>query len=118
LAYKSGKLTGRDQSRIQRFALGYYQFAENRDRADRHFEVKRLLHFILRGTNSKLYELAYPSVEVDDPDVVPGHTYGVEDLEDLERLLTKLDRIGTKTQASLNGSGEWTEWSSPVGGSR
>jgi len=109
LAFKSGRLTGRDQSRIQRWALGYHQFCEIRDRADNHFEIKRLLHFILRGTNSKLYELAYPSIEVDDPDVVPGHTYGVEDLEDLERLLEKLDRIGTKTQVQLNGR-EWTDW--------
>ncbi len=109
MAYKAGKLTGKEQSKIQRFALGYLQFAEDRDRSDRHFEVKRLLHFILRGTNSKLYELAYPSVEVDDPDVVPGHTYGVDDLEDLESLLKKIDRFSTKTQADLNHS-EWTEW--------
>jgi len=109
LAYESGKLTGKDQSRVQRFALGYHQFAKNRVRADEHFEIKRLLHFILRGTDSKLYELAYPSIESDDPDVTPGHTYGVEDLEDLERLLAKLDRIGTKTQVQLSGN-EWSEW--------
>lgn len=108
MAYKTGKLTGRDQSRIQRFALGYYQFAEERDKADRHFEMKRLLHFILRGTNSKLYEMAYPSIEADDPDVIPGHTYGVDDLEGLEKLLSKIDGLQTKTQATLNR--EWTEW--------
>lgn len=109
MAYKSGKLTGPDQSRIQRYALGYYQFSKDRDEADRYFEIKKLLHFILRGTNEKLYELAYPSIEVNDPDVVPGHTYGVEDLEDLEKLLTRLDRMGRKTQAALDKS-EWTSW--------
>lgn len=109
MAYRAGKLTGKDQSKIQKFALYYHQFAENRDKDDRHFEIKRLLHFILRGTNNKLYELAYPSVEVDDPDVIPGHTYGVEDLEDIERLLTKLDQVGVKTQAKLD-SEEWSAW--------
>jgi hypothetical protein len=108
LAYKTGKLTGRGQSRIQRFALGYLQFSEERKQADQQFEIKRLLHFILRGTNNKLYELAYPSIEVDDPDVIPGHTYGVDDLEDLEKLLSKIDGLNTKTQASLNR--EWTVW--------
>lgn len=108
MAYKSGRLTGRDQSRIQRFALGYFQFSEERDRADRQYEVTRLLHFILRGTDSKLYELAYPSIEVDDPDVIPGHTYGVDDLEDLEKLLSRIDGLNTKTQADLNR--EWTDW--------
>lgn len=108
MAYKTGKLTGRDQSRIQRFALGYLQFSEERDRADSQFETKRLLHFILRGTNSKLYEMAYPGAEVDDPDVIPGHTYGVDDLEGLEKLLSRIDGLNTKTQATLNR--EWTEW--------
>lgn len=109
MAYKSGKLTNKEQSRIQRFALGYYQYAENRDRADRHYEIKKLLHFILRGTDTKLYDFAFPSVEVDDPDVIPGHTYGVEDLEGLEKLLQKIDQVGTRTQASLDRP-EWTEW--------
>ena len=109
MAYKSGKLTGKNQSRIQRWALGYYQYLERREQSDQFFEIKKLLHFILRGTNSKLYELAYPSIEVNDPDVIPGHTYGVEDLEGLEKLLTKIDVIGKKTQAELDRS-EWTEW--------
>lgn len=67
------------------------------------------MHFILRGTNSKLYELAFPEIEVSDPDVIPGHTYGVDDLEGLEKLITKLDQFSTKTQAELDGV-EWTEW--------
>jgi len=74
---------------------------------DRDHEIKKLLHLILRGTNNKLYELAYPTIEVNDPDVIPGHTYGVEDLEGLESLVTKLGQLSTKTQASLD---EWSEW--------
>jgi hypothetical protein len=109
LAYKAGKLTGRDQSRVQRWALGYFQFAEKRDHQDEFFEVKKVLHFILRATNNKLYEAVYPNTEVDDPDVVPGHTYDVDDLEGLERLLSKIDGLNTKTQASLDGN-EWSEW--------
>jgi hypothetical protein len=110
LAYRSGKLTGKDQSRIQRWALGYYQFSEKREQADRDFEIKKLLHFILRGTSKELYEVAFPRVEVDDPDVIPGHTYGVDDLEDMEKLLEKIGTLHTKSQASLNGGSEWTEW--------
>lgn len=109
MAFKAGKLTGPDQSRVQRWALGYYQFSETRERLDRHHEVTKLLHLLLRGTNSKLYDVAYPSVEVDDPDVIPGHSYGVDDLEGLERLLNKIDGMTSKTQADLDGS-EWTEW--------
>lgn len=109
MAYKAGRLTTKDQSKIQRWALGYQQYVENRDSADRHYEVTRLLHFILRGTNSKLYDLAFPHAESDDPDLVPGHSYGVDDLEGFEKLLKQLDQMGTKTQASLNKS-EWTEW--------
>ena len=109
MAYKSGHLTNKDQSRIQRFALGYLQFSEERDQADRLFDIKKLLHFILRGTDAKLYEIAYPRVEVNDPDVIPGHTYGVEDLPDLEKLIEKMGMLNTKTQASLNGN-EWSEW--------
>lgn len=111
MAYKSGHLTGRDQSRIQRFALGYLQFSEERDQSDRFFEIKKLLHYILRGTDGKLYEAAYPSIEVDDPDVIPGHTYGVEDLEGLEKLITRMGTLRSSTQAALNGDGdEWSEW--------
>lgn len=109
MAYKSGRLTGRDQSKIQRWALGYHQYSEKRDRADSQFEIKKLLHFILRGTNQKLYEVAFPSAEVNDPDVIPGHTYGVDDLEGLEKMLKGIDGIKTKTQSSLDGS-EWSEW--------
>jgi hypothetical protein len=109
LAYKSGKLTDRDQSVLQRWALAYHQFSEKRDQYDRHFEVKKLLHLILRGVNNKLYEVAFPSIEVDDPDVTPGHTYGVDDLEGLEKLIGNIDRMTTKTQASLD-STEWSEW--------
>lgn len=109
MAYRAGKLTGKDQSRIQRWALGYFQFAEERNRADRQFEVTKLLHFILRGTDSKLYDIAFPRAEVDDPDVIPGHSYGVDDLEGLENLLAKMDALSTRTQASLNKS-EWTDW--------
>jgi len=104
-----GKLTGPDQSRIQRRALEYYQYAQSRDKADEQFEIKKLLHFILRGTNNKLYEFAFPSIESDDPDVIPGHTYGVDDLEDFEKLLKKLDGLSTKTQANLDGD-KWSEW--------
>lgn len=109
MAYKSGKLTGPDQSRFQRWALGYYQFSEMREKLDKHHEITKLLHLILRGTDKSLYELAYPSPEVNDPDVIPGHTYGVEDLEDLEKLLDKIDGLKTKKQTSL-GRTEWTEW--------
>jgi len=109
LAYKAGRLTGKDQSRIQRWALGYYQYCEKRDQADRDYETNRLLHFILRGIDHKLYEVAYPSIEVDDPDVIPGHTYGVEDLDSLEKVLKSLDSLNTKTQASI-AKREWTEW--------
>lgn len=109
MAYKSGKLTGRDQSRVQRFALGYYQYAENRNRADREYEVSRLLHLILKGTNQALYEAAFPRIEVDDPDVIPGHTYGVEDLEDLGKLIERMGSMQTKSLEQLNGK-EWSEW--------
>jgi hypothetical protein len=108
LAYKAGKLTGKQQSRIQRWALGYYQYADKRDRADSEYEIKKLLHLILRGTNNKLYDFAFPSPEVNDPDVIPGHTYGVDDLEGLEKLLSKIDGLSTRTQADLND--EWSEW--------
>ncbi|HEY6020552.1 MAG TPA: hypothetical protein VIY48_11885 [Candidatus Paceibacterota bacterium] len=81
---------------------------ENRDRADRDFEIKKLLHFILRGTNSKLYDLAFPNIEVDDPDVIPGHTYGVEDLEGLEKLLSGIGLTKSRTMADPGKS--WTEW--------
>lgn len=109
MAYKAGKLTGEDQSRIQRWALGYYQYRETRDRNDRQNEIEKLLHYILRGTNSKLYDIAFPTPESDDPDLVPGHSYGVDDLEDLEVLVKKLGQMNTKTQATLNKT-EWTEW--------
>jgi len=56
-----------------------------------------------------LYDVAYPNIESDDPDIIPGHTYEAEDLEGLERLLKKLDQIGTKSQAQLN-KDEWTPW--------
>jgi hypothetical protein len=109
LAYKCGKLTGPYQSRVQKWALSYFQFSEKREQADNLFEIKQLLHHILRGTNDKLYAVAYPSVEVDDADVIPGHTYGVDDLEDMERLITKLGVLGQKTQVQSVPS-EWSEW--------
>lgn len=109
MAYESGNITRGNQSIIQRWALGYYQYSKKRDETERYSEVRKLLHFILRGTNDKLYELAYPRVEVDDPDVIPGHTYGVDDLEDLERLIKNIDGMQTKTQTEL-GRGEWSEW--------
>lgn len=109
MAYESGRLTGKDQSRIQRWALGYHQYAKRLDGVDQYSEIRKALHFILRATDSKLYELAFPRVEVDDPDVVPGHTYGVEDLEGLEKLLKSIDGMQTKTQAQLSGD-EWTDW--------
>lgn len=102
-------MTGPDQSRFQRWALSYHHYAEKRDRSDEFFELKKLLHLILRGTDDKLYAAAFPSVEVEDPDVIPGHTYGVDDLEDIERMLQKLDVIGHKTQAQLDPS-EWSDW--------
>ena len=110
MAYESGKLTGEDQSKIQRWALGYYKFSEKREQADRDYELKKMLHFLLRATSREFYNAVFPSVEVDDPDVVPGHTYSVDDLEGLEKLLDKIGLLQTKTQASLNGSGDWTEW--------
>lgn len=109
MAFKSGNLTGRDQSRIQRWALAYHQFSDRRERSDRHYEINKLLHFILRGINPKLHEAAFPSVESDDPDVIPGHTYGVDDLEGLEKLLKNIDGLTTKTQTSLDDT-EWSEW--------
>lgn len=109
MAFKAGKLTGPDQSRIQRWALGYYQFSETRESLERHHETNKLLHLLLRATNNKLYELAFPTPEINDPDVIPGHSYGVDDLEGLEKLLSKIDGMTSKTQADLNGS-EWTEW--------
>ena len=109
MAYESGILTGKDQSRIQRWALAYHKYAERKDQSEQFSEIRKLLHFILRGTSSKLYDVAYPSAEADDPDLIPGHTYGVDDLEGLEKLLSKIDRVATKTQASLNGN-EWSDW--------
>jgi hypothetical protein len=109
LAYKSGRLTGRDQSRVQRWALGYQQYAERLIQADQYDEIRKVLHFILRANDAKIYELAFPRIEVNDPDVVPGHSYGVDDLEGLEKLLRKIDGMQTKSQADLNGT-EWTEW--------
>lgn len=109
MAYESGNLTGRDQSLIQRWALGYHRYAEKRDSTERYSEIRKLLHFILRGTNGKLYELAYPQVEVNDPDVVPGHTYGVDDLEGLENLIKDIGGMQTRTQTDL-GRDEWSEW--------
>jgi len=109
LAYRSGKLTGTNQSRIQRWALAYQQYAERREQSDQYSEIRKLLHFILRGTDNKLYEAAYPRIEADDPDVIPGHTYGVDDLEGLEKLLRDIGGVTTKTQASLGGD-EWSEW--------
>lgn len=110
MAYRSGNLAGSGQTQFQRWALAYYQFSEKREMLARHFEFKNLLHLILRGTNDKLYDLAFPRVEVDDPDVDPSHTYGVEDLEDLEKLLGNIDGLITKTQASLDSSIQWSEW--------
>lgn len=109
MAYKAGKLTSHDQSRIQRWALGYYQYREIRDQNDRQSEIEKLLHFILRGTDKVLYGIAFPRPEDDDPDLVEGHSYGVDDLEDLEKLVKKLGQMSTKTQAALNKT-EWTEW--------
>lgn len=110
MAYKSGRLTGKNQSRIQRWALGYHQYAERLDDFDKYSEIRKVLHFILRATDRNLYELAFPTIEVDDPDVIPGHTYGVEDLEGLEKLLKNIDGLHLKTQAQLNGGDNWTDW--------
>jgi len=109
LAYESGRLSGKDQSQIQRWALGYHLFSRNRDESDKSFEIKKILHLILRGTNSKLYDLAYPTIEANDPDVIPGHTYGVDELPELEKLIQRLDNLSTKTQAQLDKE-EWTPW--------
>lgn len=81
---------------------------ESRDKADQQYEIKKLLHLILRGTNNKLYEMAFPHDEVDDPDVIPGHSYGVEDLEDLEKLLSGIGLTKSRTMADSGKS--WTEW--------
>lgn len=109
MAFKGGRLTGKDQSRIQRWALGYYQYTEKRDQSEREYETNKLLHLILKATNSKLYDLAYPNIESDDPDVIPGHTYGVEDLEGLEKLIASLDSVRSTTQTSLD-KDSWTDW--------
>lgn len=84
-------------------------YSEKREKTERYSEIRKLLHFILRGTNDKLYSLAYPRVEDDDPDVVPGHTYGVDDLEGLERLIKKIDGMQTKSASEL-GQDEWSKW--------
>lgn len=109
MAYESGRLTGKNQSRVQRWALGYHKYATRLIHVDEYDEIRKVLHFILRGTDAKLYELAFPRVEVNDPDVVPGHSYGVDDLEGMEKLLRKLDRMQTKSQIEL-ASNEWTDW--------
>jgi len=109
LAYKTGTLTGKDQSRLQRWALGYFQYMEMRDRNERQFDIEKLLRFILRGTDSKLYDFAFPRPETNDPDLIPGHSYGVDDLEGFEQLLKNIDALSTKTQSSLN-KNEWSEW--------
>ena len=102
MAYKGGRLVGPDQSRIQRWGLGYHQYMDRRDSFDQFAEVKKLLHYILLGTNQKLYESVYPSVEVNDPDVIPGHSYGVEDLGDLENIIKKMGSMGTMTPSDIS----------------
>ena len=109
MAYKDGKLSGRRQTRIQRWALGYALFMEKRDHSDEKFEIVKLLHYLLRAQNARFYEDVFPQAVPADPDALPGQTYTVDELEDMEKRVMEIASKRTVSQSKLDKT-EWTDW--------
>lgn len=111
MAYRQGQLTHKAQSRVQRWALGYYHFSQIRDKKEDNFQIQKMLHLILRASHPKFYAEIFPENILQDPDALPGQTYTADDLEGIEKLLSFVNdkrRISQKKlDAGEDGDGVW-----------
>lgn len=109
LAFTDGKLTGKGKTRLQRWALGYHVFMEKRDKSEDQFEIIKLLHYLLRVKDQKFYDEVFPSSMPADPDAIPGQTYTVDQLEEMEQRVKEMMARKNVSQSRLNRA-EWTDW--------
>lgn len=100
LAYESGALKG-DLTPIQYWALAYYLVSQKADRREE-LEVERKWNAFF--TNRQLFEEVFLKDETQDEDSSAEMDF--TDLEEADRLLAELDRMGEVTIDTSN-AGEW-----------